>query len=141
MSKTKLTSIPIAWAMVLIPVYGQQSNPNPQQKPAVILENKEKPPKESDTRTISGLVKDERDNPIRGAIIQLKDMKTSQVIDFPTKDDGKFAFHDLRMDIDYELTAKHDGLTLMKKVSIYDTRKNVVLTFKLEPEDKDATAR
>ena len=141
MSKTKLTSIPIACAIVLIPVFGQQSNPNPQQKPAVILENKEKPPKPSDARTITGLVKDERDNPIRGAIVQLKDMKTSKVIDFPTKDDGKFAFHDLRMDIDYELTAKHDGLTSMKKVSIYDTRKNVVLTFKLEPEDKTNAAR
>ena len=139
MSNAKLTCI--ACAMVLIPVYGQQSNPNPQQKPAVILENKEKPPKPSDTRTISGLVKDEKDNPIRDAIVQLKDMKTSQVIDFPTKDDGKFAFHDLRMDIDYELTAKHDGLTSMKKVSVYDTRKNVVLTFKLEPEEKDTNAR
>jgi len=106
----------------------------------VFLENKEKPPKPSEARTISGLVKDRNDNPIRGAIVQLKDMKTSKVIDFPTKDDGKFAFHDLHMDIDYELTAKHDGLTSMKKVSIYDTRKNVILTFKLEPESKD-TAR
>ncbi len=85
-------------------------------------------------------MKDQKDNPISGAIVQLKDMKTSKVVDFPTKDDGKFAFHDLRMDNDYELTAKHGGLTSVKKVTTYDTRKNVVLNFKLEPAAQE-TAR
>jgi len=86
-------------------------------------------------------VKDQNDNPIHGAIVQIKDMKTSKIVDFATKDDGKFAFKDLHMDIDYELTAKHDGITSpVKRVSIYDTRKDVVLNFKLEPASKE-TAR
>jgi len=120
--------------------WAQSGQHDPADRSNVFLSNEEKPPKASEARTISGLVRDQNDNPIRGAIVQLKDMKTSKVVDFPTKDDGKFAFHDLHMDIDYELTAKHDGITSVKKVSIYDTRKNVVLTFKLEPESK-ATAR
>ena len=138
MCNAKLFSISFACAFALGLAQTQQTDPS--NRSNVLLENKEKPPKPSEARNISGLVRDQNDNPIRGAIVQLKDMKTSKVIDFPTKDDGKFAFHDLRMDIDYELTAKHDGMTSVKKVSIYDTRKNVVLTFKLEPESKE-TAR
>ena len=138
MCNAKVFSIFFACAFAL--GFAQTQQTDPTNRSNVILENKEKPPKPSDARNISGSVKDQNDNPIRGAIVQLKDMKTSKVIDFPTKDDGKFAFHDLRMDIDYELTAKHNGIASVKKVSIYDTRKNVVLTFKLEPESKE-TAR
>lgn len=131
MCNVKLISITFACAFAL--GFAQTQQTDPTNRSNVFLENKEKPPKPSDARTISGLVKDKNDNPIRGAIVQLKDMKTSKVVDFPTKDDGKFVFHDLRMDIDYELTAKRGDLTSMKKVTTYDTRKNVVLTFKLEP--------
>jgi carboxypeptidase family protein len=136
MCNPKLVSLSLLCAAAL-PVLAQQTNPNDNNKPSVILENKEKPPKPSDARTISGLVKDQKDNPISGAIVQLKDMRTSKVVDFATHDDGRFIFKDLRMDIDYELTAKHDGVAAAtKKVSTYDTRKNVVLTFRLEPSSK-----
>ncbi len=138
MCNIKLLSISIACACALSFAQTQQTDPT--NRSNVFLENKEKPPKPSDARNISGLVKDQKDNPISGAIVQLKDMRTSKVVDFPTKDDGKFAFHDLRMDNDYELTAKHAGLTSVKKVTTYDTRKNVVLTFKLEPATQE-TAR
>lgn len=138
MCNAKLLLISITCAAAL--GWAQTGQHDPTDKSNVFLSNQEKPPKPSEARTITGLVKDQNDSPVRGAIVQLKDMKTSKVVDFPTKDDGKFAFHDLRMDIDYELTAKHDGITSVKKVSIYDTRKNVMLTFKLEPESK-ATAR
>lgn len=136
MSNIKLLSISIACVLALASAQTRQTDPTDRSN--VFLQNKEKPPKPSDARTISGLVQDQRENPVSGAIVQLKDMKTSKVVDFPTKDDGKFSFHDLRMDDDYELTAKHAGLTQVKKVSTYDTRKNVVLTFKLEPEAKEA---
>ena len=135
MRNTKLFVILFSAAGV---VAAQSSQPPDSGKPSVILENHEKPPKGSNARTITGLVKDEHDNPVRGAIVQLKDMKTSKVVDFATKEDGKFSFRDLHMDYDYELIAKHDGLTSpVKKVSIYDTRKDVILTFKLEPPSKE----
>ncbi|HLG99346.1 MAG TPA: carboxypeptidase-like regulatory domain-containing protein [Bryobacteraceae bacterium] len=134
----KLASI-FSLCAALSPAFAQQTNPNDNNKPSIILENKEKPPKPSDARTISGFVKDRNENPISGAIVQLKDMKTSKVIDFATQDDGRFIFKDLHMDIDYQLTAKHDGeAPVTKKVSTYDTRKNVVLTFRLEPPSKEA---
>jgi Carboxypeptidase regulatory-like domain len=103
----------------------------PDQKPSVFLQNdRTKTVKESNTRVIDGTVKDASDNPVADAIVQLKDTKTSSIVDFATKDDGKFVFRDLPMDITYELLAKHgDVTTPVKKVSVYDTRKHVIVNF------------
>ena len=101
--------------------------------------NSDRPPssKASKVRTIEGTVKDPSENPVSGAIVQLKDLRTSKVVDFLTKDDGKFAFHDLRLDVNYELVAKHGDLAApLKKVTTFDTRNNVILTLKLEPVEK-----
>jgi hypothetical protein len=107
----------------------------PEQKPSVFLQNnRPKNEKESNTRIIDGTVKDASDNPLANAIVQLKDTKTSSIVNFATKDDGKYVFRDLPMDINYELLAKHGDLaTPLKKVSVYDTRKHVILNFQLAP--------
>jgi len=105
--------------------------------PAVVLENKEKPKKDSPYRIIQGIVKDQADNPLPGAIVQLKNTKTSKVVDFATKSDGRFAFRDLSMESNYELLAKRGDLASpVKKVSIYDTRKEVIINFTLQPPVK-----
>jgi len=110
---------------------------NPSSQPGVTLENKPKPPKESNARTIEGTVTDAADNPAENAIVQLKDTKSSQVVDYATKENGKFIFRDLYMDANYELFAKRGDITTpVKKISIYDTRKDVVVNFKLEPDKK-----
>lgn len=111
----------------------QKSNPTPDDNSNVFLENnRPKKEKESNTRTIDGTVKDAADNPLADAIVQLKDTKTSQVVDFPTKDDGKYVFRDLPMDVNFELVAKHGNMTTpVKKISIYDTRKHVIVNFQL----------
>jgi hypothetical protein len=117
--------------------FGQAQQTDPSNKPSVIVENKEKPKKDSPYRTIEGIVKDPADNPVSGAIVQLKDTKTSKIVNFATKEDGKFAFRDLSMDINYELMAKRDeNRTPVRKVSVYDTRKAVIINFKLEPPAK-----
>ncbi len=93
--------------------------------------------KPSKARTIQGTVRDPSENPVSGAVVQLKDLRTSKVVDFLTKDDGKFAFHDLRLDVNYELVAKHGDLAApVKKVTTFDTRNSVTLTMKLEPVAK-----
>jgi Carboxypeptidase regulatory-like domain len=133
-----LFSISIACVAVSIPLWAQRGGGTGDSKPSVFLENNNSRSKDSKTRTVTGVVKDQNDNPIPGAIVQLKDMKTSKVIDFPTKGDGTFTFRDLALDSNYELVAKHDQLTSpAKKVTIYDTRKSIMLTFKLEPPSKD----
>lgn len=115
-------------------ISAQQNDPS--NKPSVIIENGGKPPKESNARTIQGMVHDAAENPVAEAIVQLKDLKTSKTIDFITQSDGKFVFRDLYMDVNYELLAKRNGATTpVKKVSIYDTRKNVTVNFELPPPE------
>ena len=110
---------------------------DPPKSPSVIVENKEKPKKDSPYRLIQGVVKDQADNPLAGAIVQLKNTKTSKIVNFATKDDGKFSFRDLSMEDNYELLAKRGDLAApVKKVSIYDTRKDVTINFTLQPAAK-----
>jgi hypothetical protein len=111
----------------------QHQNPSPGDNSNVILQNnRTKAEKESNTRTIDGTVKDASDNPLTEAIVQLKNTKTMSVVDYVTKDDGKFVFNDLPMDVNFELLAKHgDLVTPVKKVSIYDTRKHVIVNFQV----------
>ncbi|HLK18966.1 MAG TPA: carboxypeptidase-like regulatory domain-containing protein [Bryobacteraceae bacterium] len=116
---------------------------DPQKHPEATFGNEtHKPLKPSQQRTILGTVKDQADNPVSGAIVQLKDLRTQKVIDFATKDDGKFVFRELRLDVNYELVAKRGELVApTKKVTIYDTRNQVLLTFKLAPPDPTAAAK
>jgi len=132
----------VKFASIVIVFLGSTSLTRAQQadqanKPSVIVENREKPKKDSPYRIIQGVVKDQADNPLAGAIVQLKDARTSKVVDFATKDDGKFAFRDLSMGSNYELLAKRGDLAApVKKVSIYDSRKEVIINFTLQPPAK-----
>jgi len=95
------------------------------------------PPKDNDpnARIVEGSVKDQTDTAIEGAIVKLKDTKTLQVRSFITKTDGKFTFTGLRKDVDYEIRADHKELASpTKTVSVFDSRKVVSLTLKLEPK-------
>lgn len=114
----------------------QSSDPN--NKPSVVVGNdRPKPSKPGTTRTIQGVVKDAAENPVAGAIVQLKNTKTSKLVDFITKDDGKYAFRELSLDIEYDLFAKRGDLTTpVKKASPYDSRHDITLNFKLEPPEK-----
>ena len=107
----------------------------PDQKPTVFLENnRSKPDKPSTTRLIDGTVKNAAGDAVADAIVQLKNTKTSNVVEFVTKDDGKYVFRDLPMDVNFELLAKHNDLASpVKKVSVYDTRNHVILNFELAP--------
>jgi hypothetical protein len=133
MNVPKLFTVSLVFLVAASLVCAQQ--PSPQDHPAATFGNDNpKNSKPSKLRTILGTVKDQADNPVPGAIVQLKDLRTSKVVDFATKDDGKFLFRDLRLDVNYELVAKRGDLAAPpKKVTIYDTRNQVILTFKLEP--------
>ncbi len=134
MNRVTLLAASLVFLVSLAPA--QQSptqDSRPQQNPNVYLQNdRPKNEKDSHTRTIEGTVKDSSDNPLANSIVQLKDLKTSKIVDFGTKEDGKYVFRDLPMDINYELVARHGDLTgPVKKVSVYDTRKSVILNFQL----------
>ena len=99
--------------------------------PAVIRAEKEK--EDPNIRTVQGVVMDSGDNPVAGAVVQLKDTKTLQVRSFITQQNGAYHFGGLSTNIDYELKAEHNGTSsATKTLSIYDTRKTAVMNLKLD---------
>jgi hypothetical protein len=91
-----------------------------------------KTPGKDKTRDVLGAVTSPEDQPVGGAVVFLKNLKTLMVTSFYTKDDGTYSFHGLSPDIDYELRAESKGLASPSKtLSSFDTRKQAVINLKL----------
>ena len=60
-------------------------------------------------RSVSGIVTDENDKPVPGAVVQLKNTRTLQVRSFIAKEYGDYSFQGLATDVDYELKADANG--------------------------------
>jgi hypothetical protein len=88
---------------------------------------------EANMRSVTGLVTGADDMPAVGAVVQLKDMRTLQVRSFITQANGTYHFYELKMDVDYQLTARSGDTTAPSKtLSVFDSRKEAILNFKLE---------
>jgi hypothetical protein len=88
---------------------------------------------DANLRSVQGVVEGPRGNLVEGAVVQLKNTKTLQVRSFITQHDGAYSFHGLSPDVDYELKAEYKELSSpVRRLSVYDTRKKVVLDLKLE---------
>lgn len=92
---------------------------------------------EAKLRSVLGMVVDAQEQPVSGAVVQLKDMRTLQVRSFITQSDGAYRFYSLRPDIDYQVTARFGDMTAAPRtLSIFDNRKEAVMNFKLDKSDK-----
>jgi hypothetical protein len=88
---------------------------------------------EASQRSVTGMITGVDDKPAVGAVVQLKDMRTLQIRSFITQTDGTYHFYELKNDIDYQLTARSgEAAGPMKTLSVFDTRKEAILNFKLE---------
>jgi hypothetical protein len=96
-------------------------------------QSKEERRAEANSRAVQGLVTSATDQPVTGAVVQLKDMRTLQVRSYITQSDGAYHFSGLRMDIEYQLTAKSgEAMAGPRSLSIFDTRKDAVMHLKLD---------
>ena len=87
---------------------------------------------EANLRTLQGVVKDEADNFVEGAVVQLRNKKTDQIRSFITLQDGIYKFNGLSPNIDYELKAASNGrVSGIKVVSVFDARKKMIINLKL----------
>jgi hypothetical protein len=90
---------------------------------------------ESPTRSLEGVVSSPQEEPVPGAVVQLKDMKTLQIRSFITQARGNYYFHGLSPDRDYEVRAESHGLTSdTKTLSSFDSKKQAVINLKLNPK-------
>ena len=90
---------------------------------------------EDKLRMVSGEVLDPQENPISGAVVQLKNSKTLQVRSFITQEKGVYQFHGLDPNTDYMLKADYQGASsAWKTLSSFDSRKEPVINLKIEPK-------
>ncbi len=89
--------------------------------------------RESELRTVRGTVVNKDENPVDSAIVYLKNMRTQDIVTHLSDSDGKFRFSGLDLNVDYEIHAERDGwASSSHSVSNFDTRKEFVLTLKLD---------
>ena len=92
---------------------------------------------DSNVRTVQGVVTDQADNPISGAIVQLENMKTLQIRSFITKEKGDYYFGELSTDVDYKLHAENHGMiSSTKTLSTFDSRKTATMNLKVDQQKK-----
>ena len=95
--------------------------------------------KDQDTnvRTVQGVVTDEAENPISGAVVQLENTKTLQIRSYITKEKGDYYFSDLSTDVDYKLHAENHGMvSSTKTLSSFDSRKQATMNLKVDQQKK-----
>jgi Carboxypeptidase regulatory-like domain len=84
-------------------------------------------------RTVHGTVVDKQELPVDSAIVYLKNERTQDIKTYISSKDGQYRFSGLDPNIDYELHAEHDGLTSSSRsISSFDTRKEIVVTLKVD---------
>jgi len=87
---------------------------------------------EDQNRSVRGVVTNAVNEPVAGAVVQLKNTKTLQIRSFISKDGGNYYFQGLSPDIDYDLQADYQGASSgTKTLSSFDTRKEPVINLKL----------
>lgn len=102
--------------------------------PVVFGQSRKEKAEEATKRSIEGVVTGaDSDQPLEGAIVQLKDMKSLQVRSFVTKQDGRYHFYGLSINIDYEVKSELQGAaSKTRMLSVYDARKKAIMDLKLE---------
>lgn len=96
--------------------------------------SKEKKPQ---SKTVSGVVIDAKENFIQGAAIELKDLQTGKVLDIYSQEEGQYQFTDLRFDHDYTVQAMYKGsYSEVRQVSSFDTRDRLVLNLTIPEPSK-----
>jgi hypothetical protein len=95
--------------------------------------------KESELRTVRGTVVDKDETPVDTAVVYLKNVHSQDIITHLSGSDGTFRFSGLDINVDYEIHAEKDGVaSSTHSISNFDTRKEFVLTLKLDHNKKSA---
>lgn len=83
-------------------------------------------------RSVRGMVTDQDGEPLRGAVVKIKNTSTLQVRSYVTQPDGEYRFHGLHRDTDYEVKARYRGeASKTKRLNWYDARTEARINFKL----------
>jgi hypothetical protein len=107
-------------AQLTLPLGGSSTGPTPK---------KTKPT----SKMLNGTVQDKNDQPIAGAVVYLKNMKTLSVKSFFAQPDGTYRFPQLALNTDYEIYAEKDGKkSAVKSVSQFDDRSSPTVNLRID---------
>jgi hypothetical protein len=88
-------------------------------------------------RTIEGMVVDRAGSPVPGAVVLIEDLKSLQVRSYLVQQDGKYHFHGLSSDANYELRAQCKGeVSGPKTVTVFRSGDTVEVNLKLTGKSK-----
>jgi len=93
---------------------------------------------EKPSRTVAGVVTDENENPITGAVVVLTDLQTGKKSATYTGADGAYLYAGLEVTRDYEVQASYKGISSqLRKVSTVDPRKRVTINLRIPPPKEE----
>jgi hypothetical protein len=89
--------------------------------------------KESQLRSVRGMVSDKAEKPIQNGVVFLKNLRTNIVISHFSDDQGNYRFTGLDPNVDYEVYAEFDGeRSASRTLSPLDSRKEITLNLKVD---------
>jgi Carboxypeptidase regulatory-like domain len=92
---------------------------------------------QSELRTVHGAVLDKGENPVSSAVVYLKNVRTLAVKTYISDRAGEYRFSGLDPNVDYEVHAESESLSSnTRTVSSFDSRKDIVISLKLDREKK-----
>jgi len=93
---------------------------------------------EKPSRTVAGVVTDENENPITGAVVTITDLQTGKKSATYTGADGAYRYAGLEVSRDYEVQASYKGLSSrLRKVSTVDPRSLVTINLRIPPPKEE----
>ena len=89
--------------------------------------------KETQLRTVRGVVSDKSENPLPNSVVFLKNLRTNAVRSNFADTEGNYRFSGLDPNSDYEVHAEFEGAkSPVRNVSSLDSRKEMVVNLKVE---------
>lgn len=89
--------------------------------------------KETQLRTVRGLISDKSDQPIPGSVVFLKNLRTNGVRSNFADDKGEYRFSGLDPNADYEIHAEFEGAkSPVRSVTSLDSRREIIINLKID---------
>jgi hypothetical protein len=89
--------------------------------------------KESQLRSVHGIVTDKAENPLPAGVVFLKNTRNNAVRSYIADETGSYKFSGLDPNIDYEIHAEKDGAkSPTRAISSFESRKEVVVNLRID---------